>query len=73
MADSIPVPSTSTFVLHFWREWSSTRSSWRGWVKHVQSGQRAAFQDEASLLCFIHSFGISYNEDGQPEKIDLSK
>jgi hypothetical protein len=65
MAESSPVPPTSTFVIRFWKEWSAAGSRWRGWVEHVQSGQRVGFQDLDRLLTFIRSFEIFQDDPGQ--------
>jgi hypothetical protein len=50
---------TTTFVVHFWREWMGTESRWRGRVEHVGSGRQANFLEIADLLGFFQRFGIS--------------
>jgi len=47
---SVPL---STFVVRFWREIGAGRVRWRGRVQHIQSGEQAAFADEAGLLDFV--------------------
>ena len=36
MAEPSPIPSISTFVVPFWRDWSAAGPRWRGRVEHVQ-------------------------------------
>ena len=43
----------NTFVVRLWQELGSGRPCWRGEICHIQSGERAAFADEAALLRFI--------------------
>lgn len=50
---------TTTFVIHFWREWTGTESRWRGRVEHVESGRQANSLEIADLLGFFQRFGIS--------------
>ncbi|HHS96756.1 MAG TPA: hypothetical protein ENK08_02485 [Chloroflexi bacterium] len=47
-----PAP-LNTFVVRLWREVRAGQVCWRGRVRHVQSGQQAAFADEAGLLDFV--------------------
>jgi len=46
----------NTFIVRLWQERGSGRSCWRGDVCHVQTGERAAFADEAALLRFIRQW-----------------
>jgi len=61
MAEPLPTPSTSTFVVRFWQEWSAAGPRWRGQIRHVQSGQSAAFLDLDDVLEFIRRFGAMAN------------
>jgi len=59
MNPSTTPPTTgTTFVVHFWREWTGVESRWRGRVEHVQSGQQASFLEIEDLLSFFERFGI---------------
>jgi len=51
-------PPVNTFVLRFWREWSTATGRWRGRIEHVQSGQRADFADLEEALAFLRGFGV---------------
>ncbi|MCK4449241.1 MAG: hypothetical protein KAW49_08315 [Anaerolineae bacterium] len=48
-----PNPPLNTFIVRFWRESAAGEGCWRGQVQHVQSGERIAFADEATLLRFL--------------------
>jgi hypothetical protein len=50
--------ATTTFVVHFWREWTGAEPRWRGRVEHVQSGRRADFLAVEDLLGYFQRFGI---------------
>lgn len=50
--------ATTTFVVHFWREWTGAEPRWRGRVEHVQSGQRADFLAVEDLLSYFQRFGV---------------
>jgi hypothetical protein len=65
MIESPPVPPISTFVVRFWREWSTAGSRWRGRIDHVQSGQSAAFLDLDEMLKFVRFIGVMGNAKGQ--------
>lgn len=70
MVEPDAIPPTSTFVIRWWKEYSSSETYWRGWIKHIQSGQQVTFQDARSMLHFMRSFGIScLEEDDQSEKV----
>jgi len=45
------------FVIRVWCEPSLDTPRWRGRIEHLQSGQRAAFQDPERILAFIHASG----------------
>jgi hypothetical protein len=51
-------PTTTTFVVRFWREWSGAEPRWRGRIEHVGSGRQANFLAVEGLLVFFHRFGI---------------
>lgn len=48
-----PGPPLNTFIVRFWQEPGAGEGRWRGRVQHVQSGERAAFANEAGLLSFF--------------------
>ena len=73
MAEPSLVPPTNTFVVRLWHEWSAAGSRWRGWIEHVQSGQRAGFQDLRRMLAFIHSFGAFVQDDGRSKEENVEK
>lgn len=58
MAERSWVPPASTFVIRFWREWSTATGRWRGRIEHVQSGQRADFVGLEGILEFVQGFGV---------------
>jgi hypothetical protein len=70
MAESLPVPPVSTFVVRFWREWSAAGPRWRGRIEHVQSGQSAAFLGLDEMLDFVRSFGAMADTKSRPTKKD---
>ncbi len=43
----------NTFIVRFWRDSEAGQAYWRGLVQHIQSGERIAFADEATLLRFL--------------------
>ena len=66
MAESPPVPPTSTFVVRFWREWSAAGSRWRGRIEHVQSKESATFLDLNGMLDFVRRFGAMADDERGP-------
>jgi hypothetical protein len=70
MAESLPVPPVSTFVVRFWREWSVAGPRWRGRIEHVQSGESAAFLGLEGMLDFIRRFGAMPDDASWPAKED---
>jgi hypothetical protein len=54
----LETPTTTTFVVRFWREWTGTELRWRGRVEHVDSGRQANFLEIDDLLGFFQRFGI---------------
>jgi hypothetical protein len=68
MAESPPVPPVSTFVVRFWREWTTTRPRWHGHIEHVQSGESTAFLDLDGMLDLIRHFGIMTDDETQSTK-----
>lgn len=56
--------TTTTFVVHFWREWTGTEPRWRGRVEHVDSGRQANFLEIYDLLSFFLRFG--FGDAGPP-------
>jgi hypothetical protein len=51
-------PTTTTFVVRFWCEWSGAEPRWRGRVEHVESGRQANFLATEDLFGFFQRFGI---------------
>lgn len=51
-------PATSTFVVRLWQVWTGDAMSWRGWIEHVPSGERAAVQDWQEVEAFVSRFGV---------------
>ena len=58
-------PPVSTFVLRFWREWSTGQVRWRGRIEHVPSGESTAFLEVKELLAFLQRFGMEDIAQGQ--------
>jgi hypothetical protein len=58
MTNTRAVPPVSTFVVRFWREWSSAGPRWRGRIDHVQSDQSVMFLELQGMLDFLLSIGI---------------
>jgi len=48
-----PGTPLNTFIVRFWQGPGASKPRWRGQVQHVQSGERIAFADEATLLRFL--------------------
>jgi hypothetical protein len=63
-----PGPPLNTFIVRFWREAGTGQSPWRGQVQHVQSGERAAFADEAALLRFLRCWVQTPERGGEPQR-----
>ncbi|MFN2290173.1 MAG: hypothetical protein ACK2UC_03170 [Anaerolineae bacterium] len=63
-------PSTSTFVVRFWREWSANADRWRGQIEHLQSGQRTDFLDLLDASAFIQSLGVMADRPASPRRED---
>jgi hypothetical protein len=70
MTEPSSTPSTSTFVVRFWREWSANAERWRGRIEHVQSGQHADFLDLAGVSAFIQSLGVMADRRASPRRAD---
>jgi hypothetical protein len=70
MEEPPPTPSTSTFVIRFWREWSATTERWRGRIEHVQSGRHTDFLDLAGVSAFIQSVGVMADRPAFPQRAD---
>jgi hypothetical protein len=60
-------PSTSAFVIRFWREWSATAGRWRGRIEHVQSGRHADFLNLDSVSLFIRDLGVMADKPAPSE------
>ncbi len=70
MAESPPVPPTSTFVVRFWQEWSAAGSRWRGRIEHVQSRESATFLNLTGLLDFVRRIGVMGGDESRPMRQD---
>jgi hypothetical protein len=70
MAESPEVSPTSTFVIRFWREWSTTAGHWRGRIEHVQSGQRVNFVELDCIIEFVRGFGIMVEDRISPRQAE---
>lgn len=70
MTESTPSPPVSTFVIRFWREWSSVRPRWRGRIEHMQSGQSATFLGLNAMLDFMRRFGAMVDDEPGTMKKD---
>jgi hypothetical protein len=64
VAESLPGPPASTFVIRFWTEWSHGGLRWRGRIEHLQSGHSIAFAKLQRMLAFMRSLGLD-DERGQ--------
>jgi hypothetical protein len=67
MAESSPIPPTSTFVVRFWPEWSLAGPCWRGRIEHVQGQRGVAFQDLEQMLAFMRAT-VPVIDDQQPRR-----
>ncbi|MEA3335706.1 MAG: hypothetical protein U9R25_07315 [Chloroflexota bacterium] len=52
------LPTMTTFVVRFWREWSAGETRWRGRVEHVASGRRKDFLQLEDMFDFFECFGV---------------
>jgi len=67
-----PVLSLNTFIVRFWCEMGSEPGRWHGHVHHIQSGEQAAFSDEAVLRQFICQWvQIAQEAAGLPQAANL--
>lgn len=49
----MPVTTIASFILRFIREPSSDASSWRGIVRHIQTGEQFGFTRLEDAMAFI--------------------
>jgi hypothetical protein len=70
MTESPPITPASTFVVQLWHEWSAAGFRWHGWIKHVQSGTRAAFLEFDDMLDFVRRFAAMPSDLSQPARED---
>jgi len=58
MSDQPRPRPRNAFVLRIWREEEDDRerSAWRGWVQHINSGDRRYLQSTEELIRFIESY-----------------
>jgi hypothetical protein len=45
-----------SFVIRIWKEPAGTRSEWRGWINHVQSGQCHHFRDSSAISPIVADY-----------------
>ena len=67
VADLPSSPPVSTFILRFWREWSSSGTRWRGHIEHIQSGESATSLGLHEILDFLQDHGIMVNHSNEYE------
>jgi hypothetical protein len=70
LLESDSVPSASTFVIRFWREWTAARGRWRGRIEHVQSGRRADFVELKEMVAFVRDLGMMVEGPISPSPAD---
>jgi len=70
MAEPTPTPSTSTFVIRFWREGPAAELRWRGRIEHLQSGQSASFLELEDALAFVRKLGVMADPRAPPRRIE---
>ncbi|GAB4448878.1 MAG: hypothetical protein Kow00120_19050 [Anaerolineae bacterium] len=60
-----------SFVLRLWLEPSVGRPEWRGWIRHVQTGEKLFFRDPKTILPFLLRFleAVSSQTEPQPERL----
>jgi hypothetical protein len=58
-------PSSTTFVLRFWRERSVSGTRWRGSIKHIPDGSHSEFLGVKELLMFLQRFEVHLDDMGQ--------
>jgi len=68
MRESTGVTRVFTFVVRFWREWSSAGMRWRGRIQHVESGDAASFVELGRMVQFLRSSGILEEEDSRTDE-----
>lgn len=56
MSTAAPLPGNHTFVVRLWRETGGKPPQWRGWIEHIQTGQRRAFTKLTEMLEFMDDF-----------------
>jgi len=71
VAESSPIPPTSTFVVRFWREWSAAGPRWRARIEHVQSGESASYLDPLGISEFMQHLGIKLEDTSGPGDVDV--
>jgi len=45
-----------SFVIRIWKEPAGKTGEWRGWINHVQSGQRHYFRDPTAISPIISDY-----------------
>ncbi len=59
MSGSASAPAACTFIVRLRLEWVGERLTWRGWIEHLPSGERAAVQVWAAVAAFMRGFGVN--------------
>ncbi len=68
MTEPSGVPRVITFVVRFWREWSTAGLRWRGRIQHVESGDAASFMDLGKMLQFLRGSGVMAEDESLAEE-----
>ncbi len=60
-----------SFVMRMWLEPSVGRPEWRGWIRHVQTGEKLYFRDPKMILPFLLRFleAVSDQAAAHPERL----
>ena len=64
MAEPSSIPPASTFVIRFWRDWSSAGSRWRARIEHLQSGESAICLDLKGISEFMQRLVVGMESAG---------
>ena len=66
--NSVSSPPLNTFIVRVWRDTDSSGGDWRGYIYHVQSGERIALADERDLLNFLRRWMPRVSARTTPDK-----
>jgi hypothetical protein len=45
-----------SFVIRIWKEPTGNAGQWRGWINHVQTGQRHYFRDPVAISSIVANY-----------------